>query len=140
MNRARHVNLQETLDTGRNSASVKKRKPAGMEPARRRQDAARQPCEIAEQAGINNRVGPEIYHGLIAEQLALVIESAQQPEDEGVEEKRHAEQLAEELGHIITSSQVSQLVQQAGPAMRPGPVFPLRRDEHERAEADQGHR
>ena len=88
---ARHVNLQKMLDTGRKSASVKKRKPAGMEPARRRQNPAGQPCEIAKQAGINDRVGTEIHHGLIAEQLALVIEPAQQPEDEGVEEKRYTE-------------------------------------------------
>lgn len=139
MNRSRHVNLQETVDPGRNSASVKERQPARMHAARRRQNPAGQPCEIAEQAGINDRVGAEIDHGLIAEHFALEIEPVQQPEDEGVEKEGYAEQLADQLRHIIASSQVSHLVQQAGPAVRPGPVFPLRRHEHQRAEADQGH-
>ena len=92
-NRARHVNLQKMLDAGRNSASVKERKPAVSESTRGKHEPAGQLGEIDEQAGVRDRVGPEVHHGLVAEQLALEIEPGYKPEHEGVEEERNADRL-----------------------------------------------
>ena len=61
--RARHLNLQETLDAGPNSTSVKEWKQAGTDGGRRGQEPAGQPGEVDEQGGIGDRVGPEVHRG-----------------------------------------------------------------------------
>ena len=100
------------------------RKHHGVEPG----GAASQ---VEEQTRVGQGVAAQGHGRLVAENLAFAVEPCEEPADQRMEEESRAEQLLGELGPVVVSRQVRQLVQQAGAPVRLRPVAPICRQEHD---------